>query len=204
MVVSLVNNLQIEVIEHPDANQKAEEVAVGDGSDYMQSDPNIQSTPVEPDHRQGTVGDQYPQQPEGEGEGEYTIEEYEEDEEENEKEFADSMDDNVRKQSMQSFGQDSGRNKKRNRNEEDKQPHNSNNGKIEAHHMNEFMQKSREKDFSSKPRNMEINEDQNLESQEIDNEDKPELTDGMDDALQDEEMILRQQQEAEALLEETK
>jgi len=200
-------NLQIQVIEHPDANQKVEEEAVGDGSEYVESSPQLPSEQNEPNHRQGTLGQQNNDDAEGE---DYYEEEYEEEEDEAENnEYADSMDDNIRKQSIQSFGQDSGRKRGKPKVEEGKIKQNATNGGIQAHHLNDFVKKSKvnqDKDPMNKTTKLEIRrkeEDEHIENQEIE-QDKEEYVDDADEGMQDDELILKQQREAEELLEETK
>ena len=181
-------DLQIEVIEHPEADSHAEQVAVGDGSEYIESEPQQESAIEEPNQREGTLGPQ--DEPENEGE-EYEVE-YEEEEEEqehpNNHEYVDSMDDRQPKQSLQSFGQDSGR-----KNQPDRPQDEDNEGaggsKIQAHHFNEFMQKK------GQDHDRDMREDQQQPSDQA-------QSDNLDDAENDDEMIKKQQQEAEALLQE--
>ena len=51
-------NLQIEVIDHPEADAVAEHVENGEGS-LEETDPNQYSEEVEPDYRRGTDNEEY-------------------------------------------------------------------------------------------------------------------------------------------------
>lgn len=196
-------NLQIEVIEHPEANSKAEDIAVGEKIDFYGHDSNRLSTQNEPDHRHGTLGAQNIEEAEGE---EYYEEEYEEEEDEAEnKEYTDSMDDNAHKEHLQSFGQDEPQNDRKARQEDSKIKQNANNGGIQSYHLNEFMdRKSKEKDIMNKTTKIHEEKRRRNDSDEPDENSQENNSEVIDDALQDDELILKQQQEAEALLEETK
>ena len=58
-------NLQIEVIDHPEANSKAEQIENGEGS-FVESDPNQYSEQEEPNHRKGTENEDYEENENGE------------------------------------------------------------------------------------------------------------------------------------------
>lgn len=203
-------NLQIEVIEHPEANQKVEEIILGDGSELESEEPN---------HREGTLGPQ----PTEEAEGEYV---YEEESEEEEGDYDDQNepiesndDDNGPKQSLQSFGNNSGRKEKKAKSkvEEAKIKQNAaNNSGIQAHHLNEFLKKSNIKDPMNKTTKLSPDQLSNGEGEEgedivesmpnegDENPDDENFEEDMDDPLADDEMIRKQQMEAEALLQETR
>lgn len=209
--------LEIQVIEHPEANQKVEDPAIGDGSDYVESESPSQVE--EPNHRQGTLGPD----PLEEAEGEYYYEEEDEEEEgegedrNNTREFKDSMEDKGHKESMQSFGNNSGRKKVNTKSEEAKIKQNAkNNSGIQAHHLNEFLNKSKEKDPMNKTtkfsKDHQFSGDDDGEGEYMsdnsahheDVEQDGNFEEDIDDPLADDEMILRQQKEAEELLQETK
>lgn len=180
-------NLQIEVIDHPEADTKAEKLESGEGSEYEQTDPNQYTNEAEPNHREGTKQ---------ENSDEDVEVEYEEEEEENEEEYTDSMEDNKPKGSLQSFGKQS-----------DKKPHKgredvkvATNDKpqtsgIQAAHLNEFMNKNREGQVE--PTESEAEGEGNLQYTE-------DMDDGQDEDRIDDDLVAKQQREAEALLEETK
>lgn len=88
------SNLQIEVIEHPEADAKAEPLESDGGSAFVESNPNAYSESYEPNHRRGTEKDY--EQHDGELD------------EEGEAEYSDSLED-APKRSLQSFGKNSGR-----------------------------------------------------------------------------------------------
>ena len=189
-------NLQIEVIEHPDADVEAENVESGDGSEYEATDPNQYSEQNEPNYREGT-----------ENEGHYDQDE----------QYSDSMEGNTGqpKQSLQSFGNKSGHVESEGEEEEEEQEHhkirqNAKNAKngisgIGEHHLNDFVKKKKDplnkttKLTKNAPAEEEAVSDEGEQDLEYTEEDNEYAEDKIDD-----ELVLRQQREAEQLLEETK
>lgn len=172
-------NLEIEVIEHPEADEEAVEVKSGSGSNYEETDPNQYSDQAEPNHRQGTEDDQ--------------------------QKLSDSMEGPGGAQYHQSFGnqpsheesdgqEEDGHKIKQNASIAD------NKSKIDNNLLNDFvMKKGNErfnkttnlKDAHNEPNNTE--EDEQQYSEELPEDDKI-----------DDDLVERQQREAEELLEETK
>lgn len=168
-------NLQIEVIDHPEADSKAEHVAKGDGS-VLESDPN-QFSQQEPDYRKGTENEEFEEE-------EYE-EEYEEEEEE------------PHGQSYKSFGEPQAH-------EEDpemqKDPgmikENAPNSKISDGLMQEFMQKK--DDFNKTTMLAKQDQQPSFENQENYTEEVGQT----EESKIDDNLVERQAREAEELLEE--
>lgn len=186
-------NLQIEVIEHPEADDVRE--ASGDASathsEYEETDPN-QYSEQEPNHREGT---------------------------ENEGKYSDSLDGNNpagQVQSLQSFGNVSKKTESENGEGEEYQVDanpgfkNASNGILQSN-LDSFMNKK--SDSHKKPTNADNDKmdmrDQQYDAQEYTHEDdRPEeqtLEGEFDQEGEfDDDLVKRQQMEAEELLEETK
>lgn len=191
-------NLQIEVIDHPDANARAEKLESGDGSGYVESNPNVYSDAYEPNHRVGTAGEHNQRPSEAEHEGE--------------EQYSDSMDDNMPKRSLQSFGKNSAR--RSDKAEEAKLKHNAKmagNGAsgisgISDRHLNDFLNKNKSKDNLNKTTKLKggVHADDG-EGESGSRDQYSEGEDGVpDDEKIDDELVSRQQREAEELLEEAK
>lgn len=78
-------NLQIEVIDHPEADSKAEQIAKGDGS-VVNTDPQQYSEQEEPDYRKGTENEEF-------------------EEEEYEEEYEEEVEEEPQNPSYKSFGE---------------------------------------------------------------------------------------------------
>lgn len=188
-------NLQIEVIDHPEADVEQENLESGDGSYYEEeveeeTDPN-QYSEQEPNHREGT---------------------------DNDAKYSDSMEANPGQpvQSLQSFGNKS---KKSDSNEDSHEKHkikqnakNADNGKpaISQSHLDSFVKKKADPlnktqkldEEVKKKIPQQVHEDSSGEEYEqdgeVDEEEEVQPKDQIDD-----ELVLKQQREAEELLEDT-
>lgn len=165
-------NLQIEVIEHPEASAEAENMESGDASGYEQTDPNQYSEQEEPNHRKGT--DNEPEQ------------------------YQDSMEaaDGQNKQSYQSFGnQDSQADQDAPSSEEHKIRNNAKNAKIKNKIneglLNDFIQNKKKDSFEHT---------QKVHHEEGEGEEYTE--EEPDEDKIDDDLVEKQQREAEELLNE--
>jgi hypothetical protein len=172
-------NLEIEVIEHPEADEEAEEIGSESGSNYEETDPNQYSDQVEPNHRKGTEDDQH--------------------------KLSDSMEGPGGAQYHQSFGnQPSNEDSEEQVEEGHKIKQNAsiadNKSKIDNNLLNDFVKKkgndrfnqtTKLRDDQDAPDNTE--EDEQQYSEEV-----------LEDDKIDDDLVERQQREAEELLEETK
>jgi hypothetical protein len=170
-------NLEIEVIEHPQADEEV--VEVESGTDYQESDPNLYSSQVEPDQREGTDNDEH--------------------------NLTDSMEGPGGGQ-CQSFGNSPSRPDTEELSEEEhKIKHNAGMSEIKAKigdsHLNDFVSKRGNKDKFNKTTKLR-NGHEVLENTE---EDGLQYSDELpDDEKVDDDLVEKQQREAEELLEETK
>lgn len=199
------NNLQIEVIDHPEAYMEAEHVQEGTGSSYepAEGEQYQLSSQQEPNHRQGTDHENFGQQP-GEPREGYT-DEYEV-EPEGDHEYQDSMEDPRPKRSMQSFGQNSAGHHPSFEGDGDKSriksnAKNASNGGIDESHMQDFMNKLNKSDKLNKTTKIGTSHEEEGKH-ELESEEQPRSE--IDDEQIDDELVRKQQQEAEELLEETK
>ncbi|CAI2374472.1 unnamed protein product [Moneuplotes crassus] len=171
-------NLQIEVIEHPEANSKPEQIAKGDGS-VVDTDPN-QYSEQEPDYRRGTGNEEF--------EGEYEEEEEEAEPQQNHEQHR-----------YKSFGDQTPHSDEEHEIEEPehrKFDQEGLNSKISNNLMQEFMQNKEE--FNKTTKLSKQDQQPSFEG----NDQYTEEIEQTEESKIDDDLVERQAREAEELLEE--